>query len=211
MGMHGYTNHGRPQHAPMINISWLKDLKDGAVFVVGRFGAVHRLMQMRIKRFSGWLDAFYAEARQIVQQLFVDQLETFAVILVLRFAVRGQGVLETINHGDQAFDQAGGRTLGVLRALLLDPLAVVVEVCLAAEQRLAQIFKVGSELGHFRVSALGIRGGRFCFSRLVGAGCLRVVFPFGACSWVLLWHFWASPLKKVFQILFSVSLKSCAT
>ena len=47
--MHRYTDHGGPEHTPMKDISRLKNLQDGAVFVVFGFRAIHGLMQVRIK------------------------------------------------------------------------------------------------------------------------------------------------------------------
>jgi len=47
--MHGYTHHCRTQYSSMKHISRLKYLQNGAVFVVRCFGAIDRLMKMRIK------------------------------------------------------------------------------------------------------------------------------------------------------------------
>ena len=72
--MHGYTHHGGTQDAPVENVAGLENLKNGAVSMLGRFRAIHGLMEMRIKRFSGGIDAFDAQAGEIVEKLFVDQL-----------------------------------------------------------------------------------------------------------------------------------------
>jgi hypothetical protein len=47
--MDRYTNHRGTQHTSMKNVTWLKNLKNGAVFVFAGFGAVHGLMEMRIE------------------------------------------------------------------------------------------------------------------------------------------------------------------
>src|SRR5713226_228771 len=48
-GMHGYTHHGGAQHASIKHISRLKNLQDGALFVVHRLSTIHCLMQVRIE------------------------------------------------------------------------------------------------------------------------------------------------------------------
>jgi hypothetical protein len=64
--IHGYTDHGGAQHAPVKKISWLKDLQDGAIFVLGRFGAIHGLMQVRIELLSGWIETLDPQLGDVV-------------------------------------------------------------------------------------------------------------------------------------------------
>ena len=49
------------KHAPVKHIAGLKHLHDGAVLVLRRFRAVHRLVQMRIERLPGRIDALDAQ------------------------------------------------------------------------------------------------------------------------------------------------------
>src|SRR5260370_965970 len=128
--MHRYTHHRRTQHAAVKDISRLKNLQDGAVGVLRCFGAVHGLVQMRIETLSGWINALDAQARQMVRKLLVNQLEPFPVALVFRFAVRRKGVLEAVNHGNEALNDSRRRALGIFKALLLDACPVIVEISL---------------------------------------------------------------------------------
>src|SRR6266446_10520685 len=145
--MDRYTDHSGPQDAPVKNIARLKDLKDRAVVMVFRFGAIHGLMQMGIERLAHWIESFDAEFCQVIEELLVDELEALAITFIFGFAMRGERVFESVDHGDEPFDEARGGSFGVLEAFLLDALAVVVEVRLAAKQRLAQLLQVGCQLG----------------------------------------------------------------
>ena len=102
--MHRYTDHRGAQNASVKNVAGLENLKNGAIFVLAGFLAVHSLVKMRIKRLADRVDAFRAELRDIVEQLFVDKLETFAIVFVLGLAMRCEGMLKAINDGDQPFN-----------------------------------------------------------------------------------------------------------
>src|SRR6266403_3974931 len=91
--MYGYTHHCRTQPSSVKQISRLKYLQNGAVFVVRCFSAIDRLMKMRIKRLSNGIDPLYSELRDTIQKLLVDELKPFAVIVVFGLAVRRQCVL----------------------------------------------------------------------------------------------------------------------
>jgi len=106
--MDRYTDHRGPQDAAMKYIAWLKNLKDRAVLVVFRFGAIHGLMQMGIERLADRIEALDAEFCQVIEELLVDELEAFAIIFIFGFAVRGERVLKTVDHGDESFDHARG-------------------------------------------------------------------------------------------------------
>jgi hypothetical protein len=51
----------------MENISRLKNLKNRAVSHLGGFGAVHRLVEMRIEGLTDRLDADYAKPHEVIQ------------------------------------------------------------------------------------------------------------------------------------------------
>ena len=70
--MDRYTDHSGPQDAPVKYIARLKDLKDRAIVVVFRFGAIHGLMQVRIERLADRIDALDAEFSQVIEELLVD-------------------------------------------------------------------------------------------------------------------------------------------
>src|SRR6266446_7590020 len=106
--MDRYTDHGGPQDAPVKNIARLKDLEDRAIVVVFRFGAIHGLMQMGIERLVDRIEAFDAEFCQMIEELLVDELEALAIIFIFGFAMRGERVLETVDHGNEPFDARGG-------------------------------------------------------------------------------------------------------
>src|SRR6267378_3537902 len=123
--MDRYTDHRGPQDAAVKYVARLKDLKDRAVLAVFRFGAIHGLMQMGIERLADRIEALDAEFCQVIEELFVDELEALAITFIFGFAMRGERVLETVDHGNEPFDDARGGALGVLEAFLFDAFAVV--------------------------------------------------------------------------------------
>src|SRR5260370_24465575 len=106
---------------------------------------------MRIETLAERLDARYAELGEVVAELLVDQLESLAVIFVLRFAVRGERVLKPVDDGNKRFDHARGVALGILGAFFFDSLAVIVKIGLAPQKRLEKILQIVGELGDFDV------------------------------------------------------------
>src|SRR5207249_679259 len=149
--MDRYTNHRGTQHAPMKDVAGLKRLQDDAVGMLRRFGAVHGLVEVRVKRLSQGVDALYAEFRDVVQQLLVDELETLAIIFVFRFAMRGESMLETVENRDESFDHASRGALRILKTLFFDALAVIRKIGLAAQHGLAQPFEVRRKFRPIRV------------------------------------------------------------
>ena len=146
--MHRYTHHGRAQHAPVEDVPRLKDLENGAVFLVGGFGTINSLMQMRIERQGERIDALDTELGEVVDQLLVNEFEALAVIFILRFTMRGKSVLEAINHRNQRLNYPRVRTLPVVGAFFFNALAVVVEIGLAPLQGLPQLLKVAGQFGN---------------------------------------------------------------
>jgi hypothetical protein len=167
-----YANHRGAKNAAVKYVSRLKDLQDRAVLVLDGFGAVHRLVEMRIEGLAKRVDALDPEAREVIDELLVDQLEAFTIIFVLGFAMSRQSMLETVDNGDESFDDAGGMALGVFGALFFDALAVVIEIGLAAHQRLAQLVEIAGELGYFGIGGCGICC-EFGLFNLVGGAALR--------------------------------------
>ena len=109
-----YTNHRRTQHASVKNIARLEYLKNGAVFVLRRFRAVHGLMEVRVKGLADRVNALDAEPGNVVEKLLVDELKALAIVFVFGFAMRGEGVLETVDNRDEALDHARSGPLGIL-------------------------------------------------------------------------------------------------
>src|SRR5260370_8292877 len=101
--MNGYAHHGRPKNAAMKNVSRLEHLQNGAVLVLDGFGAVHRLMKMRIKLFAERIDTFDAKPRDVVDELLVNKLETFAIVFVLGSAMARDSILKTATHRHHPF------------------------------------------------------------------------------------------------------------
>src|SRR5580704_20863 len=126
--VNGYAGHGGAQNAAMKNVSRLEDLQNRAVFLLDGFGAVHRLMKMRIKLLAERIDAFDAEPRDVVDELLVDELEASAIVFVLSFAVSRESVLKTVNDRYKSFDDPRGVALGVVGPFFFDALAIVVEI-----------------------------------------------------------------------------------
>jgi hypothetical protein len=190
-------------------VARLEDLHDRAVFVVGGFQAIHGLMQMRIELLSDRIDALSPELGEVFDELLVDQLKTLAINLLLLLTVRRQRMLEPVDDGYQPLNQPRRRALGILRAFLLDALAIVVEIGLSPQQRLPQIVKLAEKFRGLRIIVWRIG---LCIPYV--HGWLRVATGFIALHAdiaVLVQHFLASPLPKVSQILLSVSLNNCAT
>src|SRR5258708_1691056 len=114
-------------------------------------GFEHALAAHREPAYETYRKAFELIYKQLlatqlgegVEELLVDQLEALAVIFVGWLAVRGEGMLETVNDRNERFDHPGGIALGILGALPFDALAVIVEVGLAPQQRLPQVLQIG--------------------------------------------------------------------
>src|SRR6516162_1824185 len=102
----------------MEDISRLKNLKNRAVSHLDGFGAVHRLVEMRIEGLSDGLDADYTKPPEVIQQLFVNDLKALAVTFVFRFFVCGQRMLETVDHRDERLHNSRRGALVILGALL---------------------------------------------------------------------------------------------
>src|SRR5258708_13200355 len=96
-------------------VTGLIHLQDGAVLGVVGLRAIDRLMKMRIEMLADRLDALDTQLGEVVEELLVDQLETLAVIFVGWLAVRGEGMLETLNYRKYPFDHPRGITLRILR------------------------------------------------------------------------------------------------
>ena len=85
----------------MIDVSRLKHLQDRAVSVFGSFCAIHGLVKVWIKGLAQWFNTFDAKLSQIIQELFINQLEALAVTRVFVILVRGQRVLKAVHDGNQ--------------------------------------------------------------------------------------------------------------
>src|SRR6266852_2703717 len=165
-GVHGYANERGAKYASVKEIARLKGFKDNAVFVLGGFGAVHGLVEMRVELLADGVEALDAEAREIFEQLLVDQLEALAVIFVFGFAVGSEGVFEAVDDRNERFDDAADGALGGFRAFFFDSLAVIDEVGLVAKKRLLHLLELGAEFFGIGVFAgeIGVGGLGFAFA-----------------------------------------------
>src|SRR5882724_3480517 len=141
-------------------------------------------MLVWIERLTGGINSFHAKLRQIVHKLFVNQLKSLSVVFVLRFAVRGQGMLETVDDGNQRLNQPGSGPLAVFRTFPFNALAIVVKIRLPPKEGLPQILQICRKFCHIRVRPRIVRGHRVsfrCFAlfrfRVVSFACHRQ-FPF---------------------------------
>jgi hypothetical protein len=191
------------------NISGLKNLQDRAIGVLCGFGTIEGLVQVRIERLSERISSLGSELRNVVQKLFVNQLEAFAVVFVFRFAMSGKSVFKTIDDGDKSFDDAGGGAFGIFGPFFLDALAVIVEVGLATEHCLTQFVKVRGQLGHFGVGFCGIRSYSLRFRGLLASGAVSVRSNINFN--VLVSHLRPSLMPIILHVLLNASLKSWAT
>ncbi len=99
--MNGYAHHGGAKNAAMKDVAGLKHLEDGAVGMLGGFGAIDSLVKMRIEWLSLRIDALGTKAGEIIQELLVDQLKALAIVVVFRLAMSGEGMLEAIDDGNE--------------------------------------------------------------------------------------------------------------
>ena len=175
--MNGYADHGGPQHTPVIDVAWLEDLQDRAVGMLCGDSAIHGLMKVRIERLTEGIDAFGTQARQVVQKLLVDEFKTLAIALVLGFAVSGQRMLESIQYGNQTFDEAGRGTLDGFVVFLFRALAVVREVSLVPYEGLTQVLQVGSEFFYFLILPRRLFAGRFFLRSMRDFAAMILVHP----------------------------------
>ena len=159
--VHRYTHHGGTQDAPVVDVTGLINLENRAVGMVGGFGAVHCLMQMGIKGLAERFNAFHTEAREVIEQLLVNDLEAPAIVFVFGLAVSGKSMLKTINHWNQGFGDAGGRALTCFAVFLFGALAIVGEIRLVTNERLAQVLQVRREFLCFGIFARGVFGNGF--------------------------------------------------
>src|ERR1700680_3187894 len=81
-GVNRYAHHGGTQDASVKKVTRLKNLQNRALVFVRGFRAIHGLMQMRIESHTQRIDSLRAKLRNIVNQLFVNELEAFAIIRV---------------------------------------------------------------------------------------------------------------------------------
>ena len=73
---------------------------------------------MRVEQFSDGVHVFGTELREVIEKLFVYQFKSLTVTFVFRFFVRSQGLLESIEHRNQLFDDASSRAFLIFGAFL---------------------------------------------------------------------------------------------
>lgn len=154
--MNGYADHGGAKNATVKDVAGLIDFQNGAIGMFLGLGTIHSLVKMRIEGLALRVDAFGAEAREVVNKLFVDELEAFAVVVVFGFAMRSKGMLEAVDNGNELFDHSRGCTLAGLAVFFVGALAVIGEVRLMANQGLADVFEFRGELFCFGIIALDV-------------------------------------------------------
>jgi hypothetical protein len=160
----------------MVDVSRLEDFKNRAVGVLGGFGSIDSLMEVWIKGLALRLHALCTQAREIVEELLINEFEALAIALVFGFTVGSEGVLEAVDDGDELFDDAGRGTLAGFAVFLFGTLAEIGEVRLMANEGLAHVVEFGSEAFSFGVLARCLLWGGLVFTSL-GGGCFD--FEFG--------------------------------
>src|SRR5215472_4897113 len=140
--MDSYAHRRGTQNAAVKDIAGLEDLKNRAVFFLGCLRTIDCLMEVRVEWLAYRVGALRSQLGDVLQKLFVDQLETFAIAFIFSFAMRRQSVLKPIYDRDETFNHSCRSALGILEPFLFDALAVVRKIRLAAQHCLAQLFQV---------------------------------------------------------------------
>ncbi|MGB9432594.1 MAG: hypothetical protein WBQ89_10160 [Candidatus Acidiferrum sp.] len=161
--MNGYANHSGAKNPAMIEVTGLKNLEDGAVGMVGGFGAVDSLVKMGIEWFSLGVDALRAEANEIIQELLVDQLKALAIAVVFGLAMSGEGMLEPIHDWNELLDDTGRGALAGFAIFFFGAFAEIGKVSLMANQGLTQVFQFGGQFSRFRIVAGAVLSRWFFF------------------------------------------------
>jgi len=149
--MNGYTDHGRTKNAAMEDVAGLEDLKNCAVSVVRRFGAVERLVKVWVKGLTNGIEALRSEPGDVVEQLLVDQFKTLSIVFIFGFAMGSKCIFKTVDDGDERFNDASGGALGIFKAFFFDAALIIFVVGLAAKEGLAEFIEIGGEASEFGV------------------------------------------------------------
>jgi hypothetical protein len=174
-GMRGHANHCGAQHAAMKHVAGLQFSNHRSVRKFRSFDALDGVMKMRIEMFAGGFDALQPLFRERVPELAMDELETLALFRERRAVHGGKSSFKSIENGQKLLDEYFHAAMAVLLALFFDALAVVLEIGLAAHERIEQLLLFGLELldllGERNVTGGELRG--FRVRRCCG-GCGRV-------------------------------------
>ena len=145
--MNADADNRGPENTSVKHVPVLKDVEDKSVGMIFRFGAFDGLVNVRIENLSGGINALHAVTREGVPELFPDQQHALAIFFVGGIVVRLERPVESIEDGNQIRDQAFDAAARLIMAVTLDPLAIVFEVSLAADQCLKEIFFFRAEPG----------------------------------------------------------------
>src|SRR5579875_165617 len=173
-GIRGDANHGRAQNLAVKNITGLQFLDDRVVRMGGGFDAFDGVMKMGVEGFAFSFDFFQAVPGKRIEKLLANELKTLAVFVVRGVAMRGDGAVESVEDGQQAFDDDFGAAMAFVAALAFDALAVILEVGLEANERVFQVGFFGGEFFEF-VADDFFDGGAFENGGFVCAGVRRGV------------------------------------
>src|SRR5882672_5796494 len=144
--MNDDTHNRGPDNTPMKHAPILEDVENETVGMVFRFGALDGLVNVRIENLPGGINALHAVAREGIPKLFADQHHALPIFLVGGIVVRLERPIESIEDGNHIRDQTFDAAARLIMAVALDPLPIVFEVGLAADQRLKEIFFFRAEL-----------------------------------------------------------------
>src|SRR6266699_5438835 len=132
--MNNDTDNRGAQDTPVKHVPILEDVENESVGMVFRFGALNGLVNVRIENLSRGINALHAVTREGIPELLADQHHALAIFFVAGIVVRLEGPVESIEDGNQIRDQAFDAAARLIMAVALDPLPIVFEVGLAAEQ-----------------------------------------------------------------------------
>jgi hypothetical protein len=141
------TDNRGPQDTPVKYVPVLENVENESVGMVFRFGALDGLVKVRIENLPGGLNALHTMTREGIPELLADQHHALAIFFVRGIVVRLESPVESIENGNQIRDQAFDAAARLIMAVTLDPLAIVFEVSLAADQCLKEIFFFRAEPG----------------------------------------------------------------
>jgi hypothetical protein len=147
-------------------IAILEYLQNMTIRVVGRFGPFDRLVHMGIEDFPGSLDSLQPVPCQCIPQLFANQSDAPAILLVRGVLMRLDAAVERVEDGDQVQQKPLDTPPALFVPVPLDSFAVIFEIGLPADECLQKVFLFRAQPGKFRLHRRFVpsRRGRAIFS-----------------------------------------------
>src|SRR6202030_4320359 len=115
-----HTHHRGTQYTMMKCVTRLEFINHGAVGIVGSWHMLNGMMHIRIEFFTHGFDSMNSLFREHIPELFPDQLEPLAVLLISGIVVSRECSIEPVEHGKKLLDKMLDSPMPRLVALFLD-------------------------------------------------------------------------------------------